>query len=323
MKATTKYIVLALFHLVLMTLPACKVDTPGGYRESPMESNQVLQPDVEMEIPESEEQASQESTQTPEGQTPSNFPDIDLYVPYTELYAPIIDAYAKLERFGYIISDKELISDRLLEVEIDWGERVSESLARNKQWIPFSFGLNELPKLMYSLYSINTNELWADNSELLIGVEFNGVTEIISIYAIERYDYRTNTEPDNYGSGVRAVFDVADRDIINTIITVNTEGYGVITTTRQGNLGETYEYFQILGSGIGAGWLDMIQTIDPRQRFRVCYIGPCDYCDDGLERISEEEYLEVIQEFGTGGYDIDGVIEARYVNLEWRPITEG
>jgi hypothetical protein len=169
---------------------------------------------------------------------------------------------------------------------------------------------------MFSLYSMSGFEL----PELLIGVESNGVIEIISIYTIETFDFRSDAEPDNFGSGVRNVFGVADRDIIRTTLTMSSEGISIITTTWNNAADETYEYFQITGQGIGVGWMGMIKTTDSRQRYDVCYMGPCDYCDNGFNRITEEEYLEMIHGFGTTGFDVGEDIEARHINLDWTPI---
>jgi len=150
----------------------------------------------------------------------------------------------------------------------------------------------------------------------LIGIEINESIEIISIYATERYDYGD----DNKGAGIRNVYGVANRNIISTTLTTATNDSGVVTTTWHGDAGETYEYFQVVGTGIGVGWLDMIKTINTRQRYIVCYIGDCEYCDDGVIKITEEEYFDVIHEFGTAGYDVEGEIKAKYINLEWLSI---
>jgi hypothetical protein len=209
-----------------------------------------------------------------------------------------IEAYARLELSGFSLSDEELINGDLLEIQLDWGVLPSESIMGNMQWIFYNSDWDELPKLMWSLYDMS-NGYKPESPELLIGLELNGSTEIISVYAIERFDFRSDAEPDNYGAGVRAVFGVADRNIVSTALTIHADGHAVVVTTWHGNVGETYEYFQIVGPGVGVGWLDMILTVDPRQRFSVCYIGPCEYCDEGQNKISEEEYLKLIQQFGT------------------------
>ena len=110
------------------------------------------------------------------------------------------------------------------------------------------------------------------------------------------------------------------RDVINITLTISEDDFSVLTTTQRGSVGETYEYFQVVGPGIGVGWLEMIKTTESQQRFSVCYIGPCDFCDDGFIGITEEEYLEMIRNFGTAGFDVVKTNEARHVNLEWAAV---
>jgi len=316
MKNVIKTPAIFILFIIFLLLTACNGNTPSGYNDTPQNNNQTTQPEAEIKIPEQTEQPTPKQSPEPTEQLTTPPIDVDTGVLYMELFSPIINAYAKLEQSGYMITDTNLISDSLMEIQLDWGVSVSESLLNNKQWIPHNYGWDELPKLMYSMYSMSNLE----HPELLIGVELNGAIEIISIYAIEMFDFRSYTEPDNYGAGVRNVFGVANQDIINTTLTFSLDGFGIITTTRHHNTGETYEYFQIVGTGIGVGWMDMIMTTDSRQRYSVCYIGSCDYCDDGFVIITEEEYLEVVRKFGTAGFDVGEVIEARHIDLEWTPI---
>jgi hypothetical protein len=296
-----------LLIVLLLTLVACSDDV-GRQEDSLLDNNQIEQPGMGTELPETTEP------------TVLNPPDTDSEILYLELYTPIITAYAILEDGGFVFNDsRDFISDELLEIQLEWGGTVSESIMSNWRWIPYSFGWDGLPKLLYSLHDMSGG-YYSDRPELLIGVESNGIIEIISIYTIERYDFINEDEPDNYGSGVRAVFGVADRNIVSTVLTTDTNGFGVIITTSYGNEGEIYEYFQRVGPGIGVGWLDMIMTVNPQQRYRACYIGPCDDCVSGYYRISEEEYIEVLEQFGFKGFDVEAAIETRHVNLEWRSV---
>lgn len=302
MKINTKMVVIFTLF-VLLCFTACNADTPNGYDNLQQYDNKETQPAVDVYIPKNTEQPTAPPT------------DADAGFLYAELFAPIINAYAKLEQSGYIITDEELANDSLAEIQLNWGEQVSESLLNNRHWIPYKYGWDNLPVLMYSLHSMSGFHL--DHLELLIGVESNGVIEIISIYVIELFDLRTDDEPDNYGSGVRNVFSAANRNIVSTTLTMSTDGYSVITTTWRGNAEETYEYFQVVGPGIGVGSLDMIKTVNSNQRYSVCYIGPCDFCDDGLIKITEMKYIELINKYGTAGYNASENIKARYIHLEW------
>jgi len=320
--------VFALF-IMLLIFTACDADTPSGYDGSLQNDSQATQPIAEINIPEQTEQPtaehSSEPTERPTSEhspepteqpaTPSPGADTGFF--YMELYAPIINAYAKLEQSSFMMTEANLISESLLEIQLDWGIQVSESLLNNRQWIPYKYGWDELPTLMYSL------EGMSGSPELLIGVKSNGVIEVISIYAIVKFDSRSDTEPDNYGAGVRNVFSVANRDIISVTLTRHDNGSRVVTTTWHGDVGETYEYFQVVGAGIGVGWLDFIKTTDSQQRYSACYTGNCGSCDGGFIRITEEEYLAQILRFGTAGHNLGGNVEARHINLEWKPIHSG
>jgi hypothetical protein len=307
-----------LLLIILLILSACSDEAQIVREDSPHNSNSQMT-QSEGEIREPVKQSPSEPPQEPDEQPALKPPDSGSGASFVELYAPIIDAYARLEQSGFILSDEEIINESLVEIELDWGVLLSESITENKQWIFSNFDLDELPKLMYSLHDMS-NGYRPESPELLVGVEINGIVEIISVYAIERFSVNSDFETDNLDSGVRAVFGVSNRNIISTALTQHVDGRAVVFSTWHGNVGETYEYFEIVGSAIGVGWLGMVLTVDPQQRFTVCYIGPCDYCDEGYNRISEEEYLELIHKFGTEGHDVGGIFEARHVSLEWKPV---
>ena len=234
---------------------------------------------------------------------------------YIELFMPIIDALAMLEESGYETSDEDFIRASLSAIQLEWGSpiTIAESLFDIQRWIVNNFDSDESPQLVYALHDIGQ---WGGAPSLFIGVKSNESIEIVAIYVIETSQLDSAAELER---GVRFVFSSQGND--ETTLTTAIEGHSVITSTRRDDNGEMMEYFQILGPGIGVGWLDFIVTTYPQQRYRVCYIGPCDFCDDGFTRITEEEYLEVIHRFGTSGYDVETVIEARHVVLNWMQVS--
>ena len=314
--------ILVIFMSFIMT--ACSLDTSSGYNDLIRNNNQTTPPETEINIPEQIEQPIFEQSPDSAEQPIALPPDVYTGFTYMEFFAPIINAYAKLEQSEFLIDDDDLITGSLLEIQLAWGRYVSESLLESRAWLLHRFREHEMPNLVYSLHSMSgfLRPEW-NRPELIIGVEVDGIIEIISIYAIEIFDFRSAAEPDNYSSGVRNVFSVANRDIISTTLTISADDFSILTTTWLGNAGETYEYFQVVGPGIGVGWVEMIKTTLSQQRFSVCYIGPCDFCNDGFTGITEEEYFEVIRNLGTAGFDVVETIEARHVNLEWTAVHSG
>jgi len=78
------------------------------------------------------------------------------------LFAPIINAYAALERSGYTSFYKDLIGDSLLAVD---------------KGSTYNFGWDTLPKLLYAYYDINGD----GSPELLIGAD----KSISGIYVLQ------------------------------------------------------------------------------------------------------------------------------------------
>ena len=234
---------------------------------------------------------------------------------YIELFMPIIGALAMLEKSGYETSDEDFIRVSLSAIQLEWGSHmtIAESLFDIRRWVVNNFDSDELPQLVYALHNISQG---GGTPSLFIGIMSNESIEIAAIYVIETFEPAPGAEPKR---GVRFVF--SSQDNRETTLTAAVEGHSVITSTWRDSSGKIMESFRILGPGIGTGWLDFIATTYSGQRYRVCFIGPCDCCDDGFMGITEEEYLEVIHRFGTSGYDVEADIEARHVVLNWMHVS--
>lgn len=298
-------------YVLIFILTACHGNMPDSGVESPQPTaSPTLSPTISPTI-----SPTVSPTISPTVQ-PTTPPAAETVIDYVVLlYTPIINSYANLEQSGYTITEADLITDGLLNVQHGWGVSVTESLLNNKTWIPQKYGLDALPKLMYSLHSMDGFR--PNRPEPIIGAESDGVIEIISIYVIELYSL--GGEAESYGAGVRNVFGAAGRDYLSTTLTLSDDGLSIITTMLRGGEVGIYEYFQIVGAGIGVGWMEHILTVGA-QRYSVCYIGPCEHCADGLISITEDEYIETVRRLGASGYNTAVTIEAGHVDLQWLPV---
>jgi len=136
-------------------MTACTFDTSSEYNDLIQDNNQTTQPEAEVNIPEQIEQPP-DSTEQPIFEQPPDLteqsidppPDVDTGFSYMEFFAPIINAYAKLEQSGFLIHDDDLITDSLLEVRSGWGRCIIESLSENRAWILHKYREHELPNLV-------------------------------------------------------------------------------------------------------------------------------------------------------------------------------
>jgi hypothetical protein len=306
--------VFVLTFLLLIVLVACVGETLDDNKEEQL-VNDLSDYELEREeVTPEPKQGEEDEEETVEVEVTLEPPEVLPADYYMEIFMPIINAFAMLEQSGYAASD--FVCDSLLAIQLEWGSftMIADSISEIQRWVIENYDNNELPMLVYALHQITPSN-HRERPELFIGIKSNGQVELLAIYVIEAFNHDPAIGVER---GVRVVFCEPGND--KTTVTAALAEHSVITSTRRHQDGGTIEHFRILGPGIGCGWLDEIVTFEPRQRYRICFIGPCDFCEDGYNRITEEEYLEIIYKYGTAGHNVEVEVEARYVALDWRPV---
>lgn len=201
-----------------------------------------------------------------------------------DLFAPIITAYAALERNGYTSFDKVLIGDSLLAVE---------------KGSTYNFGWNTKPTLMYAYYDINGDGA----SELLIGVD----KSISGIYALQ------NGKP-------VSIKQVESRH--NLRLLKGIDGNSVIEDAW-GHMGYASEFFYKIDKDGKLVTIDKLFTNgDDKKADKI--IGHFRVKDIlGKEvSITEEEYCSLIRKYGSTGYEpLEDVGKERVIDVTWKQVV--
>lgn len=207
------------------------------------------------------------------------------------LFAPIIDAYATLERSGYTSYDKDIIGDSLLAV----------SNGRT-----YNFGWDTKPTLMYAFYDINGD----GSPELLIGAD----ESISGIYVLQ------NKTP-------VSVIQVESRH--NLDLSMDSDGKFVIGDSW-GHMGYATDFFYTIDENGKLVTLDKLYTngdnekVEGKEGFElISHFRTKDVLGKEVS-ITEEEYCSLIRKYGSTGYepleDIKDLGKAGAIDVIWTPV---
>lgn len=198
----------------------------------------------------------------------------------SELFSPIIDAYAALEQGGYN-SFEDIIEDSLLTK--------AEGISYNTGW-------NKPNALMYAFYDINSDGLM----ELLIGAD----NIIFGIYALQN------------GNPV-SVLQVESRHAISLL--KDNDGNCVIEHSW-GHMGYATEFFYSIDENGKLITLDKLYTNGDDingDRF-VGHFRAKDFSGEEVS-ITEEEYCSLIRKYGAYGYELPAdTIKTREIRPSWK-----
>jgi hypothetical protein len=325
-----KLLVMLFMVFILFALVACQdasptesVDDPPASDLTPGSESEIGEPDpVEQQTPEpTVPNGGEDQSQLPEQPDDDDDDDDDEVVccafceiDYFELFSPIIESFAMLERTGFTHFEYIPNTDRFqFEHEFDETQWIEQSITEIQAWVLNNFDSDDLPSFSYALYPLSGEKVM----ELIISLA-NDDHKIVGVYRLlgtHRIFAHTNLN--------ERVFNItltipSDESFFGDIV--------IITSTSRLSNGELQEYFKLTGPAVGVGWLEMIRTNNMRQRFRVSYC--CNdiegregcVCADFDFTLSEEEYLEIIRRFGTAGYNVAEIVEARHIHLEWKPV---
>jgi len=213
--------------------------------------------------------------------------DLDI-PPECRPYAPVIDAYAVLEKSGYVYYYRDVIGDSLLAMS---------------GGSTYNFGWDSKPKLEYALYDINGD----GSPELLIGT--GGA--IAGIYTLQ--------------NGVPvSVIQVEDRN--NLDLSIDSGGACVIGDSS-GHMDYATDFFYSLDKSGKLVTLDKLYTNglnrDRSAGEPVAHLRARDVNGEEVS-ITEDEYCALIQKYGASGYcPSKDIGEPRSVSLDWNPILTG
>ena len=216
-------------------------------------------------------------------------------------FAALLGAYAALALSSYTQIDEELLGDSFL---------AERSLAWDEPWQGFG------PAIFYALHDINGDGV----PELFIGTHFgNFEREILGIYTLRDGEAVSVVRPGGRAS-VHLLTDIDGNYIIETAW--GHMDYGGEAFYTLNVYGESVRQELLLTEGLD--WSDVVWGDDNEWvsgepshiRFRV--VGG-DFEGEWL-RITEEEYIALLRQFGSFGYFPQEYVEARHVRLDWTPI---
>lgn len=205
-----------------------------------------------------------------------------------KLFAPIIDAYAALERSGYTSFDKDIIGDSLLT---------------NK----YTYNFGTSPTLMYTFYDINSD----GSPELLIGAN----ESISSIYVLQngtpvsiiQVESRHNIDllMDNNGKCVIGDSWGHMGYATDFFYTIDKDGK-LITLDKLYTNGDDKK----VDTGTGFKLISHFRTKDVQGKH---------------VNISEKEYCSLMQKYGSTGYepleDIKNTGKEGTIQVTWKPVA--
>jgi hypothetical protein len=202
-----------------------------------------------------------------------------------ELFAPIIDAYAELEKSGYTSYDKDIIGDSLL----------AESNGST-----YNFGWDNKPTLMYAYYDINGDSL----PELLIGSE----DSITGIYVLQN------------GMPV-SVIQVETRHDLS--LSIDSDGICVIEDSA-GHMGSATDFFYTINKDGKLVTLDKLYTNGDIKKDGelVGHFRTKDVLGKEVS-ITEKEYCSLLRKYGSIGYEPFEDVEVgkdRMNDVSWKPV---
>jgi hypothetical protein len=201
-----------------------------------------------------------------------------------DLFAPIINAYAVLERSGYTSFDKDLIGDSLLAVS---------------KGSTYNFGWDTQPTLMYAYYDINGD----GSPELLIGAD----KSISGIYVLQN------------GAPV-PVIQVESRHDLRLLMDI--DGNSVIEDSW-GHMGYATDFFYTIDEDGKLVTLDKLFTNgdDKKGDEFIGHFRAKDVLGKEIS-ITEEEYCSLIRKYGSTGYEpLEDTGKARMIDVTWKPVA--
>ncbi len=198
------------------------------------------------------------------------------------LFAPIINAYAVLERSGYNSFDKDIIGDSVL-TEI--GGR--------------SYNFGEKPTLVYSFYDINSD----GSPELLIGAD----EAISGIYILQ------NESP-------VPVIQVESRHYLSLLM--DSDGNSVIEDSWGHMGYATDFFYTIDEDGMLVILNKLFTNGDDKKDGEfIGHFRAKDVQGEEVS-ITEEEYCSLIRKYGSAGYEpLEDTGKARMINVIWKPVA--
>ncbi len=202
-----------------------------------------------------------------------------------ELFEPIINAYAELERSGYTSFDKNIIGDSLLAVS---------------EGSTYNYGTDTKPTLMYTFYDINSD----GSQELFIGAN----ESISGIYVLQN------------GSPV-SIIQVESRH--NLSLLKDSDDNNVIEDSW-GHMGYATNFFYTIDEEGKLVTLDKLFTNgdDKKDGEFIGHFRAKDALGKEVS-ITEKEYCSLIQKYGSDGYEpfenIGG--EAGKVDVLWKAVA--
>jgi hypothetical protein len=202
----------------------------------------------------------------------------------SDLYAPIINAYAALERSGYTSFDKDLIGDSLL----------AESNGST-----YNFGWDTPPLLMYAYYDTNGD----GSPELLIGAD----KSISGIYVLRN------------GTPV-SVIQVEDRHNLRLLMDI--DGNSIIEDSW-GHMGYATDFFYTIDGDRKLVTLDKLFTNGDviKGDELIGHFRAKDVLGKEVS-ITEEEYCSLIRKYGSAGYEpLEDTGKERMINVTWKPVA--
>lgn len=200
------------------------------------------------------------------------------------LFAPVIDAYAALERSGYTSFDKDIIGDSLLAVS---------------KGSTYNFGWDTKPTLMYAFYDINGD----GSPELLIGAEGS----ISGIYILQN------------GTPV-SVIQVESRH--NLSLLMDSDGNSVIENSH-GHMGQATNFFYTVDEDGKLVTLNKLYTNGDEKKGDelIGHFRTKDVLGKEVS-ITEEEYCSLMRKYGSTGYEpLEDTGKARMIDVIWKPIA--
>ncbi|HEX9061774.1 MAG TPA: hypothetical protein VF941_16470 [Clostridia bacterium] len=199
-----------------------------------------------------------------------------------ELFAPIIDAYAALERSGYTTFDKDIIGDSLLIVN---GGR--------------SYNFGDKPTLTYAFYDINGD----GSPELLIGAD----KSISGIYVLK------NANP-------VSVIQVESRDYLGLLM--DSDGKCVIEDSHGHMGYATEFFYTIDEDGKLKTLNKLYTNGDVKKDGELIGHHRAKDVLGKEVSITEEEYCSLIRKYGSTGYEpFEDTGKGRMIDVIWKPVA--
>ncbi len=204
------------------------------------------------------------------------------------LFAPIVDAYAALERSDYTSFDKDLIGDSMLAVD---------------KGSTYNFGWDTKPTLMYAFYDINGD----DSLELLIGA----LEPISGIYVLQN------------GTPV-PVIQVESRHNIDLLMDI----YGkCVIEDSWGHMGYATEFFYTIDKDGKLVTLNKLYTNgDVKKDGELIGHNRAKDVLGKEVTITEEEYCSLLRKYGSTGYepleDIKYKGKVGTIDVTWKPVAK-